>query len=638
MMSASFQLLAQAEKVFTSTKDRKAYELYTQSYDYMFKKEYGNAAILLTKAIERDPNYIDAYMRLSSIYYRQKKLEKEKAMYEKVIEIEPGYPFVYFNYGALLMRDLNYEKAIIQFQTFQKFGVISEKFYKKADKNLRICIFRDSSIKNPVAFNPVNIGPGVNTDLNEYWPSLTADQETFYFTRMLDQNPQAKNSMFRFNEDIYVSKNKNNEWSQAIHLPGNINTSNMNEGAIAISPDGRYLLYTICSEDENVVYGACDIFLSVYKNGSWQKGTNLGPPINTIHKETQPSISFDGKTLYFSSTRPGGYGGLDIWKSVKKSDGSWGIPVNLGAHVNSKLNEEAPFIHPDDKTLYFSTKGGIGMGQGDIFMVRKDGKGNFSKRKNLGYPINTEHSEFSLFVNSMGELAFFASRRDTSQESLDIYSFEIPLHLRPEAVCYLKGIIFDKFSNARLDAVFSVIDIETGITIYQSTSDAKTGAYLTALPADKNYLINVSRKGYLFYSDYLPIKGITSSAFIKDIPLNPIKVGAKIVLNNIFFEFDKSTIEAESEVELKILISFMTDYPNLKIEIGGHTDNKGADEYNMNLSNERAKAVFSYLLNNGIDAGRLSFKGYGETEPVDSNETEDGRAKNRRTEFKITGI
>nr|MBC8344014.1 OmpA family protein [Bacteroidota bacterium] len=225
-----------------------------------------------------------------------------------------------------------------------------------------------------------------------------------------------------------------------------------------------------------------------------------------------------------------------------------------------------------------------------------------------------------------------------SQESLDIYSFEIPLHLRPEAVCYLKGIIFDKFSNARLDAVFSVIDIETGITIYQSTSDAKTGAYLTALPADKNYLINVSRKGYLFYSDYLPIKGITSSAFIKDIPLNPIKVGAKIVLNNIFFEFDKSTIETESEVELKILISFMTDYPNLKIEIGGHTDNKGADEYNMNLSNERAKAVFSYLLNNGIDAGRLSFKGYGETEPVDSNETEDGRAKNRRTEFKITGI
>jgi outer membrane protein OmpA-like peptidoglycan-associated protein/tetratricopeptide (TPR) repeat protein len=626
---------AQPGKVFTSTKSRKAFQLYEQSTEYLLRRDYGNAELLLIKATEIDPEYIDALMRLSSIYYRQKKIELEKMMYEKVIAIEPNYPNVYYNYGAVLMRMQKYEQAIEQFRLFKDFGVVSENFYRKASTNIRLCSFRDSCIKHPTAFNPVKVGEGVNSYFDEYWPCLTADYETFYFTRMLESNPQASNPMYRYNEDIYVSKYVNDAWSTAVPMPGNINTPNMNEGAIAISPDGKYLLYTICVEGYDYIYGACDIFIAEYKNGEWQKGINIGPPINTQNKETQPSISFDGKTLYFSSKRPGGYGGLDIWKSIKQEDGSWGEPINLGPNINTKLSEEAPFIHPDNKTLYFSTKGGIGMGEGDIFMSRLGEDGVWGKGINLGYPINTEDSEFSLFVSSFGNIAFIASRRDTVTGSLDLYSFEMPEHLRPDPVAYVKGIIYDKYSKQKLDAVYSVLDIETGEVVYESVSDAKTGAYLTALPADRNYVINVSRKGYMFFSDALPIKGLKSSAFIKDVPLNPIKVGEKIVLNNVFFEFDKSTIKKESEVELAILIKFLNDYPSLKIEIGGHTDNKGADSYNLNLSNERAKAVYDYLISKGVDASRLAYKGYGETQAIESNNTEEGRAKNRRTEFKI---
>ena len=279
------------------------------------------------------------------------------------------------------------------------------------------------------------------------------------------------------------------------------------------------------------------------------------------------------------------------------------------------------------------------MGNTDIFLSRKDEQGNFGKPVNLGFPINTERSELALFVGSSGENAYFASARDSLISSLDIYSFKMPVQLRPDPVCYIKGIVFDSDTREKLEAEFKIIDLESEQIIYSSFSDSKTGKYLAAIPADKNYAINVSRKGYMFYSAYLPIKGIKSSSFVKDIDLNPIKVGKKIVLNNIFFDFDKSSIMSESEVELKLVIDFLKEYPNVQIEIGGHTDNKGSDDYNQDLSERRAKAVYDFIVAKGmIDPNRLSFKGYGETQAIESNDTDEGRALNRRTEFKITAI
>ena len=631
--------LAQTNKICAGTRSKKAGDLYNQATVLMMNNRIAEAEPLLVKALKEDTSYVDAYMRLSTVYYKQGKTDLERQQYEKVIAICPELPGVYFNYGYLLMRQREYENAIAVFSKFLTFSDISDNFFNKAKLNIRLCEFRDSCIKHPVPYKPLNLGNGVNTELDEYWPAATADDQLLYFTRKLDQNPGARIDFLRYNEDIFVSAKDSGLWTDARKLPAYLNAIDKNEGAITISPDGKYLLFTICSEDNNFGYGICDIYISEFVDGEWQAARNIGPPINTAAKETQPSISFDGNTIYFSSNRGGTLGKLDLWKSTRNPDGSWGQPVNLGAEVNGPENEQSPFIHPDDKTLYFSSESRIGMGEADLYIARKDQAGNFGKVKNLGYPINSDKNEISLFVNAMGDLAYIASRREEGLGGLDIYSFKMPAIYQPEPVCYLKGVVFDKETKAPLGAEFELIDLQSGKLIINSSSDGKTGKFLVAVPADKNYLINVSREGYLFYSANLPAIGMNSSAFENQVPLTPVKVGGTVILNNIFFEFDKSVILPESEIELQKITEFLTLHPRVSIEIGGHTDNFGNDAYNLKLSSDRAKAVYDYLISKGkIAANRLSYKGYGETRPVETNDTEEGRAKNRRTEFKVIAL
>jgi len=617
-------LFAQPVKIFTSTSNRRALELYMQSDEYMIAKRYTEAIILLEKAIVQDPQYIDAYLRLSNIYYKTGNLLKEKDQYLKVIEINPNLPSVYFNYANLLMRELNYAEAIVKFNKFIELELNDQKFIDKAKKNIEISAFRDHAMKNPVPFNPENLGEGINTALDEYWPVLTADEQVLYFTRRLDQNPEAKIQYLRYNEDIFFGVNEKNSWPVSNPIPGNINTINTNEGAISISPDGKFLLFTIYSE---------------LKDGKWFPPKNIGYPINSRSMETQPSISFDGKTLYFSSNRAGSFGNLDIWKSTRQDDGSWGVPVNLGQGVNTPGKEQSPFIHPDDKTLYFSSDYRMGMGDADIYMAVKNDSGIFENAVNLGYPINTDQSEISIFISSLGNKAYFASRREGGIGGLDIYSFDLPEPLRPSPVCYLKGVVYDNDTKAKLEATFELIDLKTAKTVVISKSEVHTGKFLVAIPSDRNYALNVSKDGYLFYSAHLPLKGITSSAYHKDVYLIPVKVGEKLILNNIFFEFDKADLKPESKVELYKVIELMQKNPAMRVEIGGHTDNQGTDAYNLKLSDDRAKSVFTYLRDvGGIDPARMTFKGFGETQPLDTNDTESGRANNRRTEFKITAL
>ncbi len=627
------------EKVFTSTKNRNAYQIYIKSTDYMMAKKYGEAEKLLLKAVNADPEYVDAYMRLSTIYYKQKKVDKEKEMYDKVVEVRPQFPEVYFNLGHWMMRQLKYNEAITYFKKFLELKRGESKFIKTANLNIKICEFRSNSIEHPVPFKPINVGAGVNSDEDEYWPVLTADDNHLYFTRKLLVDSTIKIGYGQYNEDIFSSTLSGTTWGKAKPLPGFLNTKNRNEGAISISPDGNSLFFTICSDDPSFGYGWCDIYYSVKRGGVWQKPRNIGPPINTRMKETQPSISYDGKTLYFSSNRKGTLGKLDIWKSSLQPNGSWGEPVNLGQNINTKGNEQSPFIHADDQTLYFSTDQKIGMGESDLFIARKNSRGDFVMVTNLGYPINTEKSEIALFVSAGGKKAFFASKKDGGQGGLDIYYFNLPNKFRPRPVCYLKGVVYDADTKAKLGAKFELINLETGKIVMESTSDPKTGAFLVALPSVTDYAINVSKKGYLFYSENLPIKNVKSTAYEHDVPLVPLKVGKATVLRNVFFDTDKYNLKPESKAELRKVIQFMNQYPNIKIELSGHTDNKGTPQHNQELSKNRAKAVYNYLVNEGkIPASRLSFKGYGQTKPIDSNATETGRANNRRTELKVTSM
>jgi outer membrane protein OmpA-like peptidoglycan-associated protein len=339
------------------------------------------------------------------------------------------------------------------------------------------------------------------------------------------------------------------------------------------------------------------------------------------------------------SDRRGGYGSYDIWKSNIQTDGNWSMPVNLGSKINTKYDEQSPFIHPDDLTLYFSSNGWPGLGQKDIFISRLDTLNEWSQPINLGYPINTYGEENGLTINAKGTKAFFSSDNFGGYGGFDIYSFDLPQKLRPTPVNYVKGIVFDEDTKEKLSAIVDIVDIKTSKSIHVALSDAIDGSFLATLPNNREYSLNVSKKGYLFYSENFSVeKNKVGKPIILEVPLQKIAVGKKVVLKNIFFDTNKYDLKPESVAELAKMIEFLNENTKVEIELSGYTDNVGDDSYNLNLSQNRAKAVYDYLKNNGININRLNYKGYGKANPVADNKTEEGRANNRRTEFLIKKI
>jgi outer membrane protein OmpA-like peptidoglycan-associated protein len=361
--------------------------------------------------------------------------------------------------------------------------------------------------------------------------------------------------------------------------------------------------------------------------------------INTRAKETQPYITGDGRTLFFVSSRPGGYGAGDIYESRLGDDGKWSEPKNLGPNINTDMDEERPFIHPDGVTLYFTSRGHEGMGGADLYMSHREVDGTWGKAVNLGYPINTPGDEIGIYVTTDGKWAYFASEQPDTRGGMDIYKFEMPDGIKPSPVSYVKGTVTDKANGGPLGTKIQFFDLNTGYIYSSASSDPKTGEYLATLPAGRNYACQISKEGYLFYSANFSLQNVKEGLpYIMDIQLQKIQVGSTVVLNNIFFETDKYELKEESKTELNTLIELLTKNPSLKIEIGGHTDNSGIEKDNENLSQNRAKSVYDYLIEKGISADRLSYKGYAATKPVADNKTPEGRAKNRRTEFVVTGI
>jgi outer membrane protein OmpA-like peptidoglycan-associated protein len=312
--------------------------------------------------------------------------------------------------------------------------------------------------------------------------------------------------------------------------------------------------------------------------------------------------------------------------------------VNLGDDINTPENEMSPFIHKDNHTLYFSSDGWVGMGGYDLFVSRLSRDSVWSEPENLGYPINTWSDEIGMVVTADGSKAFFSSAIDDSTGK-DIYEFDLYQNIRPDPVSYIKGKVFDSESKVPLMATFELIDLESGKTSIRAFSD-NSGEFLVCLPTDRNYALNVSKKSYLFYSDNFALKGIKqiSEPYYLDIPLHPVKTGESGVLRNIFFRFDSYELEKKSVVELGKLVRFMETNPGVRIEIQGFTDNMGTPDYNLELSQKRVREVYLYLINHGIDKTRLSYKGFGEEQAVASNETSEGRARNRRIEFVIVDV
>ncbi|MFO7922307.1 MAG: OmpA family protein [Bacteroidales bacterium] len=597
--------------------------------------DYEGALELFKRAISADGDFYEAYLLAGDVYYEMKEYREAARYFEKAVSLDPDFfPLVYFNMGNAWMAAGEYEEARDSYETLVLHPGVPDRYRALAEHKIRNCDFAVRAMRNPVPFDPEDIGPSVNSSDDEYWPTLTADEQTLIFTRQVKRDQQGRRVPYNLREDFYVSYYSQGEWSVARNIGPPLN-SELNEGAPSLSADGRLIFFTACNREDGL--GSCDIYFAERTGDRWGEPVNLGSPVNSASWEAQPSISPDGRTLYFASNRGAGQEKMDLWYSLRGENGKWKTPVNLGKDINTEGNEMSPFIHPDNKTLYFSSDGHVGMGGYDLFVTRRD-EGNWSAPENLGYPLNTHFDEIGLIVNAKGDRGYFASDR-MSGEVRDIYSFELYPDARPLEVSYMKGTVYDAGSLERLRAGFELIDLQTEEMVIHSWSDPRTGEFLVPIATGRDYALNVSRSGYLFYSDHFSLSGFAhqTDPYLKDIPLHPVKEGEKTILRNIFFEFDSDQLKPESIVELEKLIEFMGNNPGIRIRINGHTDNVGEPGYNMELSERRTESVAAYLVDSGIDKNRIEYAGFGETMPVADNQTEEGRAENRRTEFEIIG-
>ena len=614
----------------THTNSNRALRLYNDgmsAYDFI---DFRNAELNFKRALQTDPRFYEAYMMLGELFFRQKRYSEAAENYKMAVKLDSlFYRPIFFNLAASEMLSGDYSSALIHFNVYTEQKDVSEKNKITAAKNIKNCEFALEAMKNPVAFSPVSIGTGINTPDDEYWPSITADGQTMIFTRQAAADNAFSN---RSHEDFYISIKTNDVWGEAFNAGAPLNTP-MNEGAQSLSADGNYMYFTACDRPGSV--GSCDIYFSMNNNGRWSQPYNIGTPVNTPYWESQPSISADGNMLFFSSSRPGGFGGKDIWYSVLDNEYKWKTPVNLGSNVNTEGDEMSPFIHFDGKTLYFASDGRVGMGGFDIYMTKMNDDTTWTKPVNLGYPINTYNDETGLVVESSGKRAYFSSVREKSNGK-DIFFFDLDESIRPNPVSYLKGKVIDRQTGGMIKAEYELINLTEKKVIIKNTTDSN-GNFLVCLPSGFNYGINVSKEGYLFHSENFLFEGTHSVAepYVKNILLTKIRTGEKIQLTNVFYTTDSWQIKEESFGELNNLVRLLNENKDIVMEIGGHTDSTGSDEHNMTLSEKRALSVVEYLISKGINSNRLSYKGYGNTQPIGDNNTAEGRQLNRRTEAKV---
>ena len=607
----------------------KAYNDGIQAYDFF---NFGRAEEYFNEAILIDKEFFEVYMMLGELMTKQRRYSEAAVNYRTAVKIDSMFfKPVFFSLGYAEFLSGDYSNALNHFKVYLGQEGMSEKNRIVATKNINNCEFALKALKHPVLFNPVTMGNAINTSDDEYWPSITVDGQTLMFTRQ----PSAKNigsSRELFQEDFYISYFINGSWQKAFNAGSPLNTR-QNEGAQTLASNGRYMYFTAC--DRTGGSGSCDIYFSVFNGGRWSEPYNLQAPVNTSHWESQPSISADGKTLFFSSSRPGGMGGKDLWFSKMNDRNLWTNPVNMGSNINTDGDEMSPFIHFDGKTLYFASDGRTGMGGFDIYVTRMINDSTWTEPLNLGYPINTYNDEMGLVIEAGGKKAYFSAIRDT-RNGKDVFCFDLYEAVRPSPVSYLKGTVYDGETGKLIKADYELINLSTNKITIKSTAD-ESGNFLVCLPSGFNYGINVSKPGYLFYSENFMFEGQHTAVepYIKKISLRPIRVGEKMLLTNVFYEVDSWELRDESKSELNNLLNLLYENKDLIIEIGGHTDSTGSEEYNMILSDKRARSVVSYLENKGIEAARLTYKGYGNSSPIGDNVTIDGRKLNRRTEATI---
>ncbi len=575
----------------------------------------------ISKALKYDPNYVDALLMAGDYKMYEEKPAEGIPYYEKALGTS-GKTFIKYKL-ALAYRDvLRYDDGLNLLREYETERQIPAD--KQAEFNLLMAsmAFGAEAVKTPVPFNPQDLGSGVNTVAIEYFPSINARGDVLVITRRMTTGDKQ-------DEDFYASTLGENGWKEMERLDGFLNTSD-NEGAQSLSADGTELYFTGCHRQDG--FGSCDIYVSFYRNGLWMTPVNLGQNVNSGSWDSQPSISPDGKTLYFVRGKSGYTTNTSIMESNRNPDGTWSRAKPIEGPINTDFADEAPFIHFDNQTLYFTSDGHPGMGRKDLFYSKKKPDGTWGEPVNLGYPINSPYNEFSLVVGPDGETGYFSSNRAKGGEDLDVFSFQLPAESRATAITWVLGKVTNVETGRAVKSVIDFHDLNSNTDFQQIETD-EAGNFFAVMPVDKNFAVFVNQKGYLPFSENYDLSGIDKeSNYELNIGLVPIKPGTKFTLSNILFDTDSYNLKPESEAELSRLVVFLKENGTLHAELGGHTDNEGSAAHNKTLSENRAKAVVTYLVQHGIDQKRLTSKGFGDTQPVADNATEKGRKENRRTE------
>lgn len=526
---------------------KKAVKAYEAAEEAFLMRDYKKAHQQVLKAIIADPNYAEAWLLEGEIGMETKDYDLAMMGYEKALETDSmAFPPAAITLARLYDQQGSYKREIVLLRWYQSKGLGNAANDATVAEMLDLATFRDKALSHPVAFAPESLGTNVNTKDNEYVNMLSFDGSQLLLTRKMPMGNGYEK------EFLFVSQWDGKQWSEPKLLTIADFPEDVDPGAAFISADGRKLYLTGCGWSRD---SSCDIYVSEWKEGQWRMPRRLKGSVNTNSWESQPCVSADGRELYFVSRRNGN---ADIYCARRNADGTWGEPQNLGAPINTKGSEMAPFLHPDGRTLYFSSDKHIGMGGFDLFMSRREEDGNWQEPVNLGFPINTSGDEINFFVAADGKTAFISSQREGGIGGYDIYTFELPEEIRSDSANYL--------------ATVDVVELTPG--------DA-------------------------------------------------------VVLQNIQFEYNSSALTEDSQAGIQMLAEFLQRNADLKVELAGHTDNVGSESYNLKLSAERAESVRDALIDNGIDANRLTAKGYGASHPMAPNDTEEHRALNRRTEMII---
>lgn len=614
-----FGLNSNSQVISFDNASKELLALFEKAYVSMKNGQYNAALTSLNTVIQKEPNFIDAYLAKADVYQSLKKYALA------IDELNLAYKL------DSTVRPVNSLREAVCAMGIGNFDAAAQSIalYKNGNKNIgpktmaavermeRSCNFalQKSKANLSYKFDPINLGASINSEMLEYFPSQTIDNKTFLFTRRVGSH-----------EDVYQSNLQNSEWTKAVALSSN---TPKNEAAQSISQDGTMLVFAACDYPQGL--GSCDIYICYKTPEGWSPPENLGPLVNTENWESSPCLSPDKQTLYFASTRSGGFGGKDIWAVHKTANGKWGDLENLGEAINTDLNEEGCFMHADNVSFYFTSDGKLGYGGRDIFLSKKVGDSAWVEAENLGYPINTIDDEGTLFVAGNGTTAYFNTDRSGSLGGLDIYKFELPKASSASKALWIKGRVLDAKTKQPLFARIVVAKIDAQQKS-QFTSE-EDGYFFCTITSGTQYVFNINKKGYLLFSENVDTESKKDSVYEKDFLLLPIEKGAAVILKNIFFDTKKSVLKTASFLELEKLLLLLQENPTLKISINGHTDNVGKAADNLKLSQQRATAVVAYLIKKGINKARLISKGFGATKPIAPNTTDDGKAQNRRTEI-----